>query len=135
MERAPTSEEQANLELARRYEALYNSDIERFVTECYAPDCVINGGDVLGHDGLRETERRVLAAAPRRKMRVDRMHAVGDVVVVEAVLLDPDQRPGWKLPLCAVLTCRDGKIVTDWTYAELRKWPGLRPPRPPEAGR
>jgi hypothetical protein len=48
------------------------------------------------------------------------------------VLLDPDQKRGWKLPLCAVLTLRDGKIALDWTYAEFRKWPGLRPnpPRP-----
>ena len=122
-----TGEERANLEAARRYEHLYNTDIERFVRECYTPDCEINGGDVRGHEGLLATERRVLAAAPRRRMRVERTHAVGGVVVVEAVLLDPDQRPGWKLPLCAVLTFRDGKIAVDWTYAEFRKWPGLRP--------
>ena len=129
-----TPEEQANLEVARRYEHLYNTDIERFVRECYTPDCEINGGDVRGHAGLLETERRVFAAAPRRRMRVERIHAVGSVVVVEAVLLDPDQGPGWKLPLCAVLTCRDGRIASDWTYAEFRKWPGLRP-NPPTEGR
>jgi hypothetical protein len=58
---------------------------------------------------------------------VERTHAAGSVVVVEAVLLDPDRGPDWKLPFCAVLTCRDGKIASDWTYAELRRWPGLRP--------
>ena len=89
-----TPEEQANLEVARRYEHLYNTDIERFVRECYTPDCEINGGDVRGHAGLLETERRVFAAAPRRRMRVERTHAVASVVVVEAVLLDPDQGPG-----------------------------------------
>jgi len=127
------AEEQANLEVARRYEHLYNTDIERFVRECYTPDCEINGGAVRGHEGLLETERRVFAAAPERRMRVERTHAAGSVVVVEAVLLDPEPGPDWKLPLCAVLTCRDGKIASDWTYAEFKKWPGLRPNPPTEA--
>jgi limonene-1,2-epoxide hydrolase len=58
-------------------------------------------------------------------MRVDRAHAVGNVVVVEVVLLNPDQGPDWQLPFCAVLTCRDGKIVTDRSYADWTQWPGL----------
>jgi predicted SnoaL-like aldol condensation-catalyzing enzyme len=128
-----TAEEQVNLEVARRYEDLYNTDTERFVRECYTPDCEINGGAVRGHEGLLETERRVFAAAPERRMRVERTHAAGSVVVVEAVLLDPEPGPDWKLPLCAVLTCRDGKIASDWTYAEFKKWPGLRPNPPTEA--
>jgi hypothetical protein len=67
----------------------------------------------------------VLRAAPKRKMRVDRTYAVGNVVIVEALLLDPDKGPDWQVPFCAVLTCRDGKIAMDWTYAEFTKWPGL----------
>ena len=58
-------------------------------------------------------------------MRVDRAHAMGNVVVVEVVLLDPDQGPDWQLPFCAVLTCRDGKIVTDRSSADWSQWPGL----------
>ena len=118
-----TIEEEHNIALARLYEETYNDDIKRFVYECYSPDCALN--DVtLGHQKFMELEERVLKAAPKRKMRVAARHASGNVVVVQAVLLDPDQGPKWKIPFCAVLTCRDGKIVSDWTYFN-GKWPGL----------
>lgn len=119
-----TTEEERNVRLSHRYEDLYNSDIKRFVDECYAADCVLNEGYIKGQARLLDIEERVLRAAPKRKMRVDARHAAGNVVVVQAVLLDPDQGPDWKLPFCAVLTCRDGKIASDWTYFN-GKWPGL----------
>jgi ketosteroid isomerase-like protein len=120
-----TAEEQRNLAVAKRYEDLYNTDAERFVHECYTPDCEVNGGMIRGYEQFVQIEKNVLRAAPKRKMRVDRTYATGNVVIVEAVLLNPDQGPDWQLPFCAVLTCRDGKIATDWTYAEFAKWPGL----------
>ena len=120
-----TPEEQQNTELARSYEDTYNNDIERFVFDCYASNCEVNGGFIRGHEQFIQIEHNVLKVAPKRRMRVDRTHATGNVVVVEAVLLDPDQGTDWNLPFCAVLTCRDGKIATDWTYAEFTKWPGL----------
>lgn len=120
-----TPEEQQNLIVAKRYEELYNTDAERFVHECYTPDCEVNGGMIRGYEQFVQIEKNVLRAAPKRKMRVDRTYATGNVVIVEAVLLNPDQGPDWQLPFCAVLTCRDGKIATDWTYAEFAKWPGL----------
>ena len=119
------TQEDTNLTVSHSYEDLYNNDVERFVLDVYTPDCEVNGGLIRGHARFLEVERKVLQAAPRRKMRVDRRHAVGEVVVVEAVLLDPDQSATWELPFCAVLTCREGKIATDWTYAEFSKWPGL----------
>jgi ketosteroid isomerase-like protein len=120
-----TAEEKRNLEVAKQYEKLYNTDIQRFVHECYTPDCEVNGGMIRGHEQFVQIEQNVLRAAPQRRMRVDRTYAAGNVVIVEAVLLNPDQGLDWQLPFCAVLTCRDGKIVTDWTYAEFTKWPGL----------
>ena len=120
------TQEERSLAVAQAYEDMYNNDIERFVFEVYTPDCEVNGGFIRGHEQFIQLERQVLQAAPQRKMRVDRKHATGDVVVVEAVLLDPDQGESWQLPFCAVLTCRDGKIATDWTYAEFSKWPGLQ---------
>ena len=123
-----TTEEQRNLAVAKQYEELYNTDVERFVHECYTPDYTVyamGGGTYGGYERFVQIEKSVLRAAPRRKMRVDRTHAVGNVVVVEAVILDPDQGPDWQLPFCAVLVCRDGKIVTDRTYADFTKWPGL----------
>lgn len=120
-----STQEQQNIELVRSYEDTYNNNIERFVFDCYTPDCEVNGGLIRGHEQFIQIERNVLKVAPKRRMRVDRTHATDNVVVVEAVLLDPDQGADWNLPFCAVLTCRDGKIATDWTYAEFAKWPGL----------
>ena len=119
-----TNEEQQNLDVAKRYEDLYNTDVERFVHECYTTDCEVNGGFIRGHEQFVQVEKNVLKAAPKRKMRVDRRYATGNVVIVEAALLNPDQGADWNLPFCAVLTCRDGKIFSDWTYAEFSKWPG-----------
>lgn len=113
-----------NVALAAQWADAFNNDLERLITELYAPDCLVNGF-VFGPDKLRRFEQRVLAAAPQRAVRVDRTHAVGDVVAVEGVLLDPDQGADWQLPFCAVLTWRDGKVVSDNTYADMSRWPGL----------
>ena len=123
-----TVEEQRNLKVAAQYEELYNTDPERFVRECYTEDCEVyamGGVTIRGHEPFIKVEQRVLRAAPKRRMRVDRTHAAGNVVTVEAVLLNPDRGSDWQLPFCAVLTCRDGKIVTDRTYADYKDWPGL----------
>jgi hypothetical protein len=119
-----TAEEQRNLDLAQRYEDLYNTDIMKFIHECYTADCVVNDGLIRGYEQFIKVEESVLHAAPKRKMRVDHKYTDGNVVVVQAVLLDPDRGPKWQLPFCAVLTCRDGKIASDYTYAEFKKWPG-----------
>ena len=66
-----TTEEERNVRLSHRYEDLYNSDIKRFVDECYAADCVLNEGYIKGQARLLDIEERVLRAAPKRKMRVD----------------------------------------------------------------
>jgi ketosteroid isomerase-like protein len=110
--------------LVGRWAETYNTDVERMITELYAPDCTFSGVQ-LGHEKLRKFELRVLAAAPRRTIRVEQTHSVGDVVTVEGVLLDPDRGDEWRLPFCAVLTWRDGKIVRDNTYADMSRWPGV----------
>lgn len=98
------------------------------VLDCYAPDCRVTpmgGKELQGHAVLRKVEEAVLEAAPRRVMRVDHRHATGDIAIVEAVLLDPDQGDDWQLPMVAVLTVKDGKITADRTYADWSSWPGL----------
>jgi limonene-1,2-epoxide hydrolase len=122
---------EASRALVRRYEQTYNDDIEAFVRDCYSEDCIVSlgGGDELrGHEHFLAVERRVLQAAPRRHMRILRTHAAdgADVVVAEAELLDPDQGDDWRLPFRAVLTCRDGRIVVDRTYADYSRWPYAR---------
>lgn len=113
-----------NLALAEQWAQAFNSDVEKLITEFYAPDCLFSGVE-YGHERMLRFERRVIAAAPHRSIRVEKTHAVGDVVTVEAVLLDPDQGAEWELPFCAVLTWREGKVVSDNTYADLSRWPGM----------
>lgn len=122
--------EKANkdLEIARRYVDLYNTDPERFVRECYHTDYKVGAMGLGWYDGIEkfiEIEKAVLRAAPGRRMRVDRMHATDDVVVVEAVVTDPARGGDWELPFVAVLEMRGDKIAVDRTYADFRDWPGL----------
>ncbi|MFN0091162.1 MAG: nuclear transport factor 2 family protein [Acidimicrobiales bacterium] len=115
----------ANLALVERWADTFNNDVEQMVRGLYAPDARL-GGAVLGHDKLLKFEQRVLAAAPKRTMRIERTHVSGDdVVVVEATLFDPDQGEEWKLPFCVVLTFAGGKIVRDDTYTDFSRWPGM----------
>ncbi|MGH8598176.1 MAG: nuclear transport factor 2 family protein [Gammaproteobacteria bacterium] len=117
-----------NLEIARRYVDLYNTDPERFVRECYHTDYKVGAMGLGWYDGIEkfiEVEKSVLRAAPQRKMRVDRMHATDEAVVVEAAVVDPARGPDWELPFCAVLEIRGDKIAVDRTYADYHDWPGL----------
>ena len=59
--------------LVARWAELFNTDVERMITELYAPDCSFSGVQ-LGHEKLRKFELRVLAAAPRRTIRVEQTH-------------------------------------------------------------
>jgi ketosteroid isomerase-like protein len=120
-----TDQTAANLAIVERWAQLFNTDIEALVHELYAPDALL-AGVVMGPEKLLKFERRVLAAAPQRTIRVDRTHAVDDVVAVEGVLVDPDQGADWTLPYCAVLTFAEGRIVRDDTYADYSRWPGMR---------
>ncbi len=123
-----TPEEQRNLETSRQYEDLYNNDIERFVREVYTADCTVycmGGPTIHGEAEFLKVEQTVLRAAPGRRMRVDHRHAVGDRVILEAVVTDSARGAEWALPFVAVLTCRNGKVHTDRSYAEWPRWPGL----------
>ncbi len=123
-----TEQERRNIKTAERYIELYNNDIERFVPECYTPDCTVyamGSGVIEGPEQFLQVERAVLAAAPKRYMRLEHLHASGDVVTVEVTLLDPDAGEDWTIPFVAVLAMRDGKIAIDRSYADYTNWPGL----------
>lgn len=124
----PRSEhERKLLEVVRRYEDTYNHDVERLVLEVYAPDVDLyfTGAEIHGKDQFMAVEKAILAAAPGRRMRVDRAHVCGEeTVVIEAVILD-DSRPEFFSPFCAVFTIRDGRIVEDRSYLDPSQWPGI----------
>ena len=113
---------------AQRWQGLYNYAVERMVAECYAEDCEVRAmgaGTFRGRDMLAKVEQAVLRSAPNRWIRLDAVHASGDVVVAEATLFETPQGGGWSVPFCAMLTLRDGLVVSDHTYADWSKWPGL----------
>jgi limonene-1,2-epoxide hydrolase len=128
----PLSEEERNLDTVRRWIDAYNTDVERMVREFYAPDLVVRtmgAGTYTGTDHFLEIERAVLKAAPKRRVRIDHLHATGNVVVAELVLLNPEMGETWQLPLAAVLEFENGKIKRDRSYHNLGStfpvWPGL----------
>lgn len=130
--RARTEQELRNLATVRAWIDAYNTDVVRMVRDYYHPDLVVRtmgAGTYTGTDHFTEIELAVLNAAPRRQVRIDRLHADGDVVVAEMVLLNPDMGDGWSLPLVAVLELQDGKIRRDRSYhnigSEFPLWPGL----------
>lgn len=123
-----TELEQRNIQAAKLYVELYNTDVDRFVSECYTPDFKVYAmgvGTLEGAEQFLAVEKAVLEAAPKRHMRLDHMHASGDVVTVEVTLLDPEAGDDWSIPFVAVLIMRDGKIAVDRTYADYTNWPGL----------
>jgi limonene-1,2-epoxide hydrolase len=128
----PQAEEERNLDTVRRWIDAYNTDVERMVREFYAPDLVVRtmgAGTYTGTDHFLEIERAVLKAAPKRRVRIEHLHATGNVVVAELVLLNPEMGETWQLPLAAVLEFENGKIKRDRSYHNLGStfpvWPGL----------
>ena len=85
----------------------------------------MGSGVIEGPEQFLQVERAVLAAAPKRYMRLEHLHASGDVVTMEVTLLDPDAGENWTIPFVAVLTMRDGKIAIDGSYAGYTNWRGL----------
>jgi ketosteroid isomerase-like protein len=121
-----TDEERRNLQVVERWTELYNTDVAQMVRECYAPDCIVEvkgGISWQGHEVFLAVEAGVERVAPGRRGELLHAIAAGDRVVVQAILTDPGQGPDWKAPYCVVLTMRDGLIVHDESYLDLRVWP------------
>ena len=108
------------VEIGKQYVELYNTNIEKMARELYAPDFEVVGpgvGSVRGADTFIRVEKAILAQAPKRQMRLERIVADADTdtVVVEGVNVNSEKGTG-DHHFLAVLICRDGKIVQDRTY-------------------
>ena len=140
-----TDEQVRNLRTVIKWGEYYNSDVSRMITECYTPDCTVDVKGAIvysGHAPYLTLEHGVNRLAPNRYGSAERIIALGNVVVVQGLLTDPDRGPDWNTPFCSVLTMRDGKIHRDETYLDLAQWPspllapwdisaiGLTPHRP-----
>ena len=138
--RALTDQERRNMDAMERFRELYNGeDMERFVREAYAAAFhVLNldgsgwtaGGayaqNLLIHaEPFIRAETIIKAKAPGRRMAYRRLIPAGNVVTVEASIVD-DSRPGWELSWCGIYTFdNEGRIVSDHTYLNRMDWPGL----------
>lgn len=122
-----TPEEERNVALVEKWATTWNEAVDRMVDECYAPDCIVEdmgGGHAFhGREELRGIEHQMLAAAPNRKMVVNRVIASGDTVVVECDAIGMTPEP---VKACAVLRIRDGLIISDHSYGPPA--PGGAPP-------
>jgi hypothetical protein len=139
-QRELTDVERRNVDRLVRWRDLFNGDdMERFVHESYAPTFrVVNldgaswtGNSTHGENILSDADRFVRAeafikaAAPGRRIRFNRVIPAGNVITLEASLLD-DARPGWELSWCGVYTFdADGRIVSDHSYLNRHDWPGI----------
>ena len=123
------TEEDRNLEAVERWGDLYNNDVHSMVTECYAPDFVVEIKGIMtyrGYETFHALEAGALEVAPNRRAEKERIIPMGDKVLVQGHLTDPDKGPDWKTPFCTILTFRDGLIVRDETYMDLTSWPAPR---------
>jgi ketosteroid isomerase-like protein len=130
-----TQQEKDNIAVVHRWLDLYNNDAERLVREIYAPDTVVKtmgAGTYSGTDHFLQIERDVLKAAPRRKFRLNYVHADGNTCIVEVTLLNPDDKrfgEKYELHMAAIMEIENGQIKRDRSYhnigSEYPLWPGL----------
>ncbi len=123
-----TARQKAILKAIEHWRVTYNSDVETFIKETYAADAdvVFTGASAHGQEQFMKLEKAIIAGAPGRKMRVDRVEFIGDdTALVEAVNLD-SARPDFFTPWCAILKFnKENKIVLDRTYLHPERWPGI----------
>lgn len=124
-----TDEELRNLEAVERWGDLYNNDVHSMVTDCYHPDFVVEIKGIMsyrGYDTFHALETGALEVAPNRRAEAERVIPIGDKVLIQGNLLDPDKGPDWRTPFCTILTFADGLILRDETYMDLTSWPAPR---------
>jgi len=138
--RPVTAEEQRNLAAMERFRDLYNGeDMERFVRDAYAPSFhVLNldgsswtaGGAnrqnlLQDPDTFIRAEVFIKTKAPERRMVYRRVIPSGNVVTLEASIVDAS-RPGWELSWCGIYTFDgQGRIISDHSYLNRNDWPGI----------
>src|SRR5262249_36503887 len=110
-----STNEQRNIERTRFWEQTWNNDVMRMVDECYAKDCEVidmfRQRTFRGREELRAIEKQMMAADSTRRMKINKIVASGDTVVVE---VDASWRNGTQTAKsCVVLTYgADGMIVS-----------------------
>jgi hypothetical protein len=135
-----TDEEQGNVAAMDRFRELYNGeDMERFVGDAYAASFHVLNLDGSSWTAGRANRQNLLndpamfvraenfikAKAPGRRMVYRRLIPSGNVVTLEASIVD-ESRPGWELSWCGIYTFDgEGRIISDHSYLNRKDWPGI----------
>jgi hypothetical protein len=135
-----TEEEERNVAAMERFRELYNGeDMARFVGEAYAASFhVLNldGSSWTASGANRQNllndprtfvraEEFIKDKAPGRRMVYRRLIPSGNIVTLEASIVD-ESRPGWELSWCGIYTFDgEGRITSDHTYLNRGDWPGI----------
>ena len=139
-DRSFTVEELRNVAAMERFRELYNGDdMERFVVEAYATSFHVLNLDGSSWTATGANRRNLLTdlatfiraeafikdKAPGRRMVFRRLVPSGNVVTLEASIVD-ESRPGWELSWCGIYTFDDqARIISDHSYLNHRDWPGI----------
>ena len=76
-------------------------------------------------DTFIRAEVFIKTKAPERRMVYRRVIPSGNVVTLEASIVDAS-RPGWELSWCGIYTFDDqGRIISDHSYLNRNDWPGI----------
>ncbi|MFF7454715.1 nuclear transport factor 2 family protein [Kitasatospora sp. NPDC008115] len=125
-----TPTESRNLALTDLWIELYNTDVHRLINELYEDGATLllpGFLETTDKAELHRAESYILTKAPDRRARILRSIAKDDTVTVECVLSgsDPEDGRPWETYWCAVLRFRDGRVISDHSYVDTVKWPGL----------
>lgn len=132
-----TDEDRRNVAAIERFRELHNGDdMEQLVREAYAPSFHVLNLDGAGWtagaagpqnllvdvDAFIRAEEIINTKAPGRRMVFRRVVPAGNVVTVEASIVD-GSRPGWELSWCGVYTF-DGEGPSPPTTPTSTAWTG-----------
>lgn len=120
--------EMENRRTIERWLQHYNEGrLHELIVDCYSTSFILRimgGPTITRYEDFLAFEQSVVAMAPKRRLVLDRVHACGNrVLVLEALLFDPDRGPDWQLPWCTVMTFENGKIIEDRNYLDFGHWP------------
>jgi ketosteroid isomerase-like protein len=119
---------QENTQAVDRWVELFNTDVHRWIDECYADEFhIVCPGiiEITDRATFHQIEQAVLDAEPTRKGRLTDVIPAGDRVTVEGVLYGGTDTP-WETHWCAILRFKDGRIVSDHSYVDRTQWPWLK---------
>jgi ketosteroid isomerase-like protein len=113
---------QTNIEIATKIFEAFNQHDWKLMTSYYA-DTASFLDPSFGKDYVTQTHDQSIkkynglqAFAPDIHDSIASVHGAGDFVTVEFISTGTSNGQKWRLPICSILTIKNGKVVKDATY-------------------